>query len=510
MALLETKGIVKRFAGLTALNGVDFSCDQGRITGLLGANGSGKSTLSKIVTGVYHADAGEIIYKGKKVAFANPAESKKNGISMIFQNLSLVEDLTVWQNIVLGCEEKKGWQLNNDSAKEKAQAIIDALWPAIDIHTYVYQLSPSDQQIVEIAKALVNEPELLIMDEPTAALEREQVRSLFQYMKKLVAQGVAIIFTSHRMREVMEVCDEVTVFKNGSNIGSLNFDRDARDADAIVRLIANTDQKKVTRHQERDLSDEAYFVVEHLNVPHRLYDISFTLRKGEVLGIGGLSGQGQEDLMLALAGNFRKVSVGRAELKGKKISLKTPARVIRENMYLVPGDRNAEGLMLEHSVYSNLVYPRLPRKGHPFLIPVKKYKAECEDIIRQLSIKVSDANSAVSTLSGGNAQKVVVGKWMRSEIDVLLLSDPVKGVDVGAKQDIYELVHRLAEENGTGVILYASDTDELIENCDRVLMMFEGRITEELQGDDINEQRIYRATMNSVSQENEEKEDVLQ
>ena len=510
MALLETKGIVKRFAGLTALNGVNFSCDKGRITGLLGANGSGKSTLSKIITGVYRADAGDIIYKGKKVSFPNPAESKKNGISMIFQNLSLVDDLTVWQNIVLGCEEKRGILLNNTNAKERARKIVNELWPSININAFVYQLSPSDQQIVEIAKALVIEPELLIMDEPTAALERGQVRSLFQYMKKLVERGVAIIFTSHRMKEVMEICDQVTVFKNGNNIGSFDFHQEKRDADAIVRLIADTDRKQVVRHEKRSLSENDFFAVEHLNVPNKLFDISFSLRKGEVLGIGGLSGQGQENLMLALAGSFHNVSTSSVKLKGKEISLKSPSKVIRENIYLVPGDRNAEGLMLEHSVYSNLIFPHLPRKGHPLFIPSGKYRQECAETINQLSIKVADADNPVSTLSGGNAQKVVIGKWMHSDMDILLLSDPVKGVDVGAKQDIYDLVHQLAETHGTGVILYASDADELIENCDRVLIMFEGRIVEELLGDDINEQQIYRATMNTASVEQERTEEIPQ
>lgn len=503
MALLEAKGIVKRFSGVLALDNVNFACEKGRITGLLGANGSGKSTLSKIITGVYHADKGEILYEGRPVRFANPKASKTGGISMIFQNLSLVEDLTVWQNIVLGCERRQGLYLDNKWAQKRSEDIMKQLWPKLDIYRMVYQLSPGEMQIVEIAKALICEPKLLIMDEPTAALEREQVQSLFAYMRRLARQDVGIIFTSHRMKEVMEICDNVIVFKNGRNVGGMDFVTDKRDEDAVVRLIAGDGERKKHQRLNRGASGEVMLTAEHIHLGRKLKDVSITLHKGEILGVGGLSGQGQEELMLALAGNYANLG-GKVTLMGKRIRLSRPSKAINHNIFLVPGDRNAEGLMLEHSVQENLDFPRLTRKGHSPFVSQRRNAKEDRKIVDRLSIKTKALHSPVSTLSGGNAQKVVIGKWLNFPMNVLLLADPAKGVDVGAKHDMYALVRELSEKNGTSVILYASDTEELIEQCDRVLVMFEGRVVAELEGEHINEKEIYAATMNVKSRGNEE------
>lgn len=495
LAFLEARNIQKRFAGVIALNDIFFSCEKGRITGLLGANGSGKSTLAKIITGVYRADKGEILYRGNAVAFNSPAESKRNGISMIFQNLSLVDDLTVWENIVLGCEKMKGLMLDDVWAQQKAKAILAELWPSLDINRYVYQLSPSEMQIVEIAKALISEPELLIMDEPTAALEREQVCSLFRYVRALAEKQTAIIFTSHRMKEVMEICDNVVVFKNGQNVGTIDFTKEERDSDRIVTMIAGESEHTSEIRKRRSIALEEKMNIENLNYLDKLHDISFTLHRGEVLGIGGLSGQGQEELLLALAGSYTNLSVERVTLFGQDIKLNNPSKAISNRIFLVPGDRNVEGLMCNHSVYSNLVYPQMAKKSARTLFSRRKWLVKCDEIIRLLGIKLSDVTVPVSTLSGGNAQKVVLGKWLTFEPEVMLLSDPAKGVDVGAKSDMYHFLRKLAEDKGTSIVLYTSDTEELIEQCDRLLIMFEGRIVKELAGDQINEKAIYQATM---------------
>ena len=495
MTLLEAQKIQKRFAGVIALDQVNFSCEKGRITGLLGANGSGKSTLAKIITGVYRADAGTVLYRGKRVAFANPAESKRNGISMIFQNLSLVEDLTVWQNIVLGCEKKKKVLLDDAWARKKAEAILADLWPALDVNRFVFQLSPGEMQIVEIAKALISEPELLIMDEPTAALEREQVRSLFRYIRKLAENQTAIVFTSHRMKEVMELCDNVVVFKNGKNVGAVDFNTEAKDSGHIVEMIAGKSEPDIKEHERREISDQVLLSVKGLSYGHKVRDLTFNLYKGEVLGIGGLSGQGQEEMLLALAGNYPGVKLRSAELNGKRIQLNSPAHAIRQHIFLVPGDRNLEGLMLNHSVYHNLIYPQLPCKHARPIIPHRKYRQRCEEIVRLLDIKARNLDLPVLTLSGGNAQKVVIGKWLTFDTNVMLLSDPAKGVDVGAKAEMYRFLRRMAKNGDMGVVLYTSDTEELIEQCDRLLIMYEGRFVAELKGCDINEKAIYAATM---------------
>jgi len=495
MAILEVRNITKRFNGVHALDQASLKCEKGKITGLLGANGSGKSTLSKIITGVYRADGGEILFEGNTVCFSNPAESKKNGISMVFQNMSLIEDLTVWQNIVLGCEDRKGLFLDDEAAKKKAQDILLSLSSGIRINDRLSRLSTSDMQVVEIAKAMVNEPRLLILDEPTASLENQQVEKLFECMHELAQRGVAMIFTSHRMKEVMEMCDEVYVFKNGKNAGYLDFARDARSEDTIVSMITGKEQKNKSYQKkskkEEGSGTEKMLEVQGLSYLNYLKNISFDVKKGEILGIGGLTGQGQEELMLALAGYYGQLDSGAFYLDGEQLKLNRPSRAIEKGIFLVPGDRNKEGLLLKHSIYNNIIYPRLASKKHPVMIPGKKYKDMCEKGMETLSVAaLHGIHTQVSSLSGGNAQKIVVAKWLNFSTKVMLLSDPAKGVDVGAKEDLYAFMRAMTETEHNSVILYASDSDELIQYCDRVLIMYEGKIAGELTGKDINEEAI--------------------
>ncbi len=357
-------------------------------------------------------------------------------------------------------------------------------------------------QIVEIAKALVDRPKLLILDEPTASLENDHVRRLFGYMRRLVEEGIAMIFTSHRMKEVMEICDMITVFKNGKNVGSMDFSTNERDEDAVVRMITGrTEGEKAGKAQkcERILPEDVMFEAEGLRYTGKLRDISLKVKKGEILGIGGLSGQGQEELMLALAGNYPKLKSGIFRLRGREIKLKKPSQAIENGIFLVPGDRNAEGLFLNHTVYENFVYPRLAKKTHKLLVPRKRYRQENEEIIEKLSIVTKDLDTRVRTLSGGNAQKIVIGKWLNFDINLLLLSDPAKGVDIGAKQDMYAFIREMTEKAGTSVVLYASDAEELAAYCDRVLIMFEGQVVAELCGGEVREDAIYDATMRGAS-----------
>lgn len=492
--ILEVKGVRKCFGGVVALSDGNLVCRLGKITGLLGANGSGKSTISKIITGVYNADCGEIKYGGQPVKYKNPNEARRDGIAMVFQNLSLVPDLTVWQNIVLGAEQKKGIGLDNKSAKEISEEIISKLQPGLDINKKVNQLNPGEMQIVEIAKAISAEPKLLILDEPTAALEQAQVKNLFAYMRQLANQGVSMIFTSHRMWEVMEICDDVIIFRNGENVASIDFNKEGKDAEKIISYITGETKKVTCEITERELAGETVLSVKNMNYGKHLRDISFELKKGEVLGIGGLAGQGQNELMLALAGAYTDIKCD-AEINGKKIKLTKPVNAVRNSMLLVPGDRQLEGLFLKDSVYKNTIFPKLALKSQPIFTPSKKYRAECESIVKSLSVKTYNIDTPVGTLSGGNQQKVVVGKWLTFDINVLLLADPAKGVDIGAKRDLYQYILDMVKEKNTSVILYASDSEELIQYCNRVLIMYEGQIVDTLEGCNINEDEIVSASM---------------
>lgn len=494
MIVLETKGIKKHFGGVIAVSDGNLKCQAGKITGLLGANGSGKSTISKIICGVHNADTGEIIFNGKNVRYKNPHEARQDGIAMVFQNLSLVADLTVWQNIVLGIEENKGIFLNNKVAKELSKDIIDKLFPGLDINKKIFDLNPGEMQIVEIAKALSAKPKLLILDEPTAALEQTQVKSLFNYMRTLAEQGIAIIFTSHRLWEVMEICDDVIIFRNGKSVVSIDFDKEGKDPEKIVSYITGELGKiRIDKNHTR-IADKIVLSIEELNYGDFLKNINFKLKKGEILGIGGLAGQGQRELMLALAGNYASVRCN-AELNGKKIKLSKPSNAIRKGILLVPGDKQLEGLFLKHSVYTNMIFPKLGLGHQPVITPNKKYRKESKNIIDLLSIKAQNMDVPVSTLSGGNQQKVVVGKWLPFDANVLLLADPAKGIDIGAKMELYQYIVNQVKEKNISVILYASDNEELIEYCDRLLIMYEGQIVATLEGDDINDDAITAASL---------------
>jgi len=494
MKVLEATGIRKHFGGVIALSNANLVCRSGRITGLLGANGSGKSTMSKIITGVYSADAGEIRYNGNPVRYKNPNEARKDGIAMVFQNLSLVADLNVWQNIVLGEEEKKGLFLKNREAMEHSREIVEQLLHGLDIRKMVHELNPGEMQIVEIAKAISEKPRLLILDEPTAALEQAQVKSLFDTMRALVKKGVAIIFTSHRLWEAMEICDDVVVFRNGENVAGIDFTRDGKDPEKIIGYITGETKKSKVEKKGRTVSDEVVLRIHNLNYSRFLKSISFELRKGEILGIGGLAGQGQHELMLALAGNYPGATCD-AELNGKKIKLTRPVHAIRNSILLVPGDRQLEGLFLTHALFTNIIFPKLGLKRQPLFTPRKKYREECQGVIDTLSIVTHSMDMPVNSLSGGNQQKVVVGKWLSFDTNVLLLADPAKGVDVGAKRDLYHYIVGQVRENKMSVILYASDNEELIQYCDRLMIMYEGQAVATLEGEDINDETIVATSM---------------
>lgn len=494
MNALEVTGIRKCFGGVVALSNGNLICQYGKITGLLGANGSGKSTISKIITGVFTADKGEIKFNGKSVRYSNPHEAKKDGIAMVFQNLSLIPDLTVWQNIVLGAETKKGPFLNNKQAKALSQNYIEELQPGLDINRKVSDLSPGEMQIVEIAKALSSEPRMLILDEPTAALEQEQVQSLFKYMRKLRYLGVSIIFISHRIGEVMEICEDVIVFRNGENVGSLDSAVEPLDPDKIVALITGDTTHNQFAKSDHTPSDETILRVNDLCYEKSLRNISFELKKGEVLGIGGLAGQGQSELMLALAGNYKKIK-GQITLNGKDIKLNKPRNAIRNNIFLVPGDRQQEGLFMKHSLYTNMIFPKLAMKDQPLFTPRKKYQQECKDVMKVMSIMASSEDAVVETLSGGNAQKVVVGKWFPFATNILLLADPAKGVDIGAKRDMYSYFLQEVKEKQMSIILYASDSEELMQYCDKLMIMYEGEAVAMLVGDEINEENIVATSL---------------
>jgi len=495
--ILKATRVTKRFGGVIALDNTDFICPERKIVGLLGANGSGKSTMSRIINGTYSADEGSIHYKGREVRFQSPMESAEAGISMVYQNLSLVADLTVWENIVLGRESstKTGF-LKNRESKQLAQKYMDKLCPWVDVDQEVRNLSPSELQLVEIVKSLARRPEFLILDEPTAALEKTHVDVLFTLMRQLKEEGVSMIFISHRLQEVKEICDSVVVFRNGRNAGVIDFDKEDKDEEKIVHLITGEAFSLDGTQQRESPFTQPRLSVRDMNAKPKLQDISFEVKEGEILGISGLQGQGQEELMFALAG-YIPLDSGQVTLDGNPVKLKRPKNAIRCGIVLVPGNRQMEGLFLNHSIFLNVIYPQAALRNGPWKMRMKALRRQCSIVCSELAIKTPSIHSFANQLSGGNQQKVVVANWLDLKPKVLLLSDPAKGVDVQAKADLYDLVVKLADE-GTTVIVYASDNEELLRVCNRILVIYEGRIVEDVRNDNITERDLVNTAMRTT------------
>ncbi len=487
--IIEARNITKTFGGVVALNKAEFLCPAGKVVGLLGENGSGKTTLSRILTGYYAQTSGEVFYKGEQVHFSSPHKASDHGIGMIHQNFSLVPDLTVWENIFLGKEPLNSLKmLDNTKIKADTRLHIDTLCPWLDTHKKISSLLPSEQQLVEIVKALSRKPSFLILDEPTSALEREQVERLFELMNELKNTGVSMVFISHRMHEVEEICDYVVVLRNGKTAGTVDLQNQGTvDYDKIVNLITGTGAVK-TRQESRTRKKPGPILLEAAAIGNgdKLHDVSLHIRKGEIVGLAGLQGQGQEELVLTLAG-FQKITSGHLMLDETPCSFKNPRQAIAAGAVLVPGNRQTEGLFMDLPIFHNITFPWNTRPASPWILPHKKLVKSSSELVDEFSLKTDSLSNPASALSGGNAQKVVVAKWLPLDPKLLLLSDPAKGIDVQAKSDLYQLVTLLAQK-GTSILLYASDLNELINICDRILIMYEGTIVDEIINEGINDE----------------------
>jgi len=498
MVSFEGRHIGKRFAGVVALQDANFRIEGDKICGLVGANGSGKTTFARICAGLILRDSGELLIDGQRAVINSPQDARGLGIVLAHQNLSLVPDLTVWQNICLGHERRVGRLFLDDRrARASAAAILEELVPGeIGLEAKVASLDPAHQQLVEIAKALSQEPRLLILDEPTASLSYNHVEQLFRKILDLKRKGVSIIFVSHRLWEITRICDLVFAFRNGETVGQVDFEREARSEQLIVPLVTgeNIESIDVEKKACRDLSDApAALRLSGVSAGEKLQQISLVVKRGEVVGIGGLQGQGQEELIMLLAGAARPRS-GKLLLDGQELHLRHPRQALRKGIYLVPGDRVRDGLFVNHSVFNNVIFPRIPLRLTGLFLRFPALFAITEQIIAKAGLVPPRRRLPVKNLSGGNQQKVVFGRWLQFAPKVLLLNDPAKGIDILAKDQLYKLVHELAQA-GTTVVLYSSSNEELISNCDRVLVMFEGRIAEEIGYESICDQKLITSAL---------------
>jgi ribose transport system ATP-binding protein len=494
MPLLAATGIDKRFGGVVALDDAAFSCEAGEIHALLGENGAGKSTMVKVLCGVHPPDAGTITYGEETVVFHSPSDAVAAGIVPVFQELSLVPDLTVAENVFMG-DEPRGWLGLVDSRRmtQRTRALLESLgFAGIDPGAIVRDLSLADRQLVELAKALRREPKVLILDEATSALNRRQVQQVFSVVRRLRDEGVAVVFISHRMDEVRALCDRATIFRDGVNVGTVEVSK-ARDDEIVQMMIGRTLRETFPPRTARPEVETPLLEVQGLGWGDSLRDITFTVHKGEILGLSGLEGQGQGDLLFALFGIYTGVA-GRVVVDGRPIRLGGPRDAMAARMALVPEDRKTQGLILPLSVNDNMTLPTLPKVAHNGVISPAAVNAETTSMRDRLAIRMASPEAPVRFLSGGNQQKVAIAKWLLTEAAVYLLYDPTRGIDVGAKQEIYELMRQLATE-GNGILFFSTDLAEIVGLCDRALVMYEGAVARELSGAALTEANLVSAAV---------------
>jgi ribose transport system ATP-binding protein len=499
MPLLRMENISKSYGGVRALQDVRFEAERGRIHALLGENGAGKSTLIKILAGVIKPDAGSIAIGGQPVQFASPYAANAAGVACIFQELSLLPDLTVADNIAITNPPKRFGLIDLTEQSRFAERLL-ARVGGDDIHPMapVGDLPLSRRQIVEIAKALARNPKILILDEATSALTAADVARVFGMLKQLRDEGLAIIYISHRMHEVAELADDCTVFRNGRFVES--FAAGTKTDDAIVELMIGREYKNVFPARAPKSKDVAPVLkTSNLSWGSQLKGIDLEVRPGEVVGLGGLDGQGQRQLLLALFGTLVGLT-GTIEIAGKRVKLSSPRQAKSPNfgMALIPEDRKNEGLMLPMSVRANLSFAAMEMFSRFGIVDRAAEDKAIDSIVKLLQIKTDGVEGPVAALSGGNQQKVVIGKWLMTGPRIVLLNDPTRGIDVGTKQEFYQLLVRLAE-TGVAIIYYSTDYDELVGCCDRVLVMYDGRIGRTLAGDQITEKNLVAAALNLPS-----------
>ncbi len=493
---LEMQNICKKFGSNSVLKSVGFSVEGGKICALIGENGAGKSTLMNILGGVLPADSGEILLDGKPVAFHNPSESLGAGIAFIHQELNLINDLPIFENMFIGRElKKKNGFLDMDSMYRKTKEMFDKMGFELDPNTVVRDLDASYKQIVEIFRALMMDASIIIMDEPTTSLTDSEVERVFGMMKTLKEHGVGIVFISHKLKEVMKICDRYTVLRDGNMVAS--GETSEVTADDLARFMVGHDVRTQALQRQREIKKEV-LRCENLSNGAYFQNISFQVHSGEVMGVTGLLGDGRSELFQTIFGVCGDYT-GTVYLEQKPVKMKSPMQALELGVGYVPRNRKENGIIKDMDILENgsiVTLPKLVRHG---LIDRSRQNSEFDRQVQDLHIKMGKKSNPITSLSGGNQQKVVLAKWLSADPRVLILDNPTQGVDVGAKEEIYDIILKLADK-GVAIIVLSSEAQEIIRVCDRALVMYHGTIQGEVSGNKMNEQDIMRlATGGSLS-----------
>jgi ribose transport system ATP-binding protein len=479
------KDIHKTFPGVYALRDINLEVRAGEVHALLGENGAGKSTLIKVLGGIYQADQGEIFIDGNKVEISDVRDAQQQGISIIHQELVLVPYMTVAENIYLGREPKNGLFVNHRKMEEKAQNLLDAYQMNIDATTVVANLTTAQQQMVEIVKAISFDSKILVMDEPTSSISDKEVEFLINTMRILTKKGVGIIYISHKMSELDQICDRVTVLRDGKYVGT-EVVKETTKEKLISMMVGRELQKYYTRNFQE--AGEVVLKCENISDGKLVKDACFEIRKGEIVGFSGLVGSGRSELMKCIFG-LNKNSSGDIFIDGKKVRIKSPIDAIKYGIALVPEDRKKEGLYKVQSVKYNSTIEVLDEFIKGIIVNYSKEEAITQTYIDMMSTKTPSQDQVIGNLSGGNQQKVMIGRWLATSPKILILDEPTRGVDVGAKSEIYARMNELVKK-GVSIIMISSELPEIINMSDRIYVMNSGRIAGCLQRDGISQEHI--------------------
>jgi len=497
-ALLEMRGINKGFPGVQALDGVNFDVRRGEVHSLVGHNGAGKSTLIKILTGAYSRDGGSITLNGRPVSFATPAAAQAGGIATIYQEVNLVPYMTAPENIFLGREPHAGFgRIDRTRMRNEARSLLDGLGVRVPIGVPVMRLSVALQQMVALARAVSLQASLVVMDEPTSSLDTAEVRVLFDVIRRLKENGVGIVYVSHRMEEIFTLSDRVTVLRNGQLVATLPIGE--TDELSLVALMLGRRPEEV-RHSgltafsatTTDTNRQTVLDVEHLTHGHMPDDVSLQVHKGEIVGLAGLLGSGRTELVRTIFGADR-ANTGTIAVDGQRRRIRSPRDAVRAGLALVSEDRKTEGIVPALSVRDNILLAALPLFTRLGVLDGRRQRAVVDEMIRRLDIKTPRPTTPIRNLSGGNQQKVLLARWLVRNPKVLMLDEPTRGIDVGAKAEIQKLIDELAREQGMSILMISSELEEVIEGSDRVAVMKEGRKLGELSHDEASEDRVLAA-----------------
>lgn len=489
----EMNNISKAFPGVQALDNVDFNLKKGEVLGLIGENGAGKSTLIKIIGGIINKDSGSVSLDGSAVDIRHPKKAEELGISIIHQELNLLPNLTIADNIFIGREKTSApGVIDEAKMRNEASSLLDKVGLKVSPETLVEELSVSQKQMVEIAKALSFESRIIIMDEPTSSLTDSEVEILFSIIGELKKMDVAIVYVSHKMEEIFKLCDRVQILRDGKHIDTLKLSETTEDE--IITLMVGRKLETLFEKTEHPIGEEV-LRVENLSTDNGVKNISFSLRRGEVLGFAGLVGAGRSEVMRAIFG-LDKVTGGLIFLGGREVSMVHPSKAIASNLGFVPEDRKKQGLVLDLSVKENVSMANLDAVSNLGVVDLRKEKTIVKGFIDKLRLKTPNEDAVVSSLSGGNQQKVVLAKWLSTKPRILILDEPTRGIDVGAKKEIYHIINELAGE-GVSIIMISSELIEILSMSDRIVVMHEGEWKGTLDASEASQELIMTTALSA-------------